>query len=196
MGFSISWIAVHGKSKQAVLDEAKLTDTGEPDEACESPVCGAELPDGWYVLFLNDYDHPYLQNDFVSKLSENCQVIVCQVEEHVMASTALFFENGQRIWYMGHLAETGIYHLEAEGTPPAILTAIEDEQREKQDAEGGEMAEVDHLFEVPLLVAQRICGYRHDRWKFDWGEPKFTTLAPADAPSAPRSFLGRLFGRS
>jgi len=54
------WIAFQNRSRDEVLALTKLTDSGEPDEANESPVSGATLPNGWYVLFLNNYDHPLI----------------------------------------------------------------------------------------------------------------------------------------
>jgi hypothetical protein len=36
-----------------------MLDTAEPDGANESPISGSEVPGGWYVVFLNDIEHPY-----------------------------------------------------------------------------------------------------------------------------------------
>ena len=40
-------------------------------------------------------------------------------------------------------------------------------------------ADVDFVFDVPVQLAAELCGYQHDRWKFDWGEPVFSRLEPA-----------------
>jgi hypothetical protein len=34
---------------------------------------------------------------------------------------------------------------------------------------------------MPVELARYLTGYRHDRWKFDWGKPRFTKLERADA---------------
>jgi hypothetical protein len=46
----------------------------------------------------------------------------------------------------------------------------------EQDSNGGIEADDDYVFDIPVELASMICGYRHDRWKFDWGQPSFTCL--------------------
>jgi hypothetical protein len=172
MGYSISWIAFHGKSRQQVLELLRLVDTDEADPANETPISGSELPGGWYALFLNDIIHPYL--DRLGEFSRGCTVLGCRVEEHIMASTAFLYQDGSRVWNITHEAEKGIYNLEIVGSPPPSFSPLA--FRQKQDSAGGETAGVDHMFDAPLQLAFSICGYRHDHWKFDWGEPSFTRL--------------------
>jgi hypothetical protein len=177
MGFSISWIAVSGKAKADILKSLSLVDTTEPDEANESSISGAELPGGEYILFLNDLNHPYVQLPLVQRLSGGCKLLVCQVEEHVMVSEATMYENGARTWRVTHESERGIYDLQTEGMLPPSLNAIQAEMKECQDAAGGVNADVDYLFDVPVMLAASICGYRHDRVALASGEePKFTVL--------------------
>ena len=64
--------------------------------------------------------------------------------------------------------------------PPESFSFSEFQQA--QDKAGGQLAEADHMFEAPVELARLICGYRHDRWKFDWGQPSFTKLS-SSAPS-------------
>jgi hypothetical protein len=52
-GYSISW-TVYGRPHEEILSRLGLQDSGESDEANEAPVSGAQLPTGWYVVFLND----------------------------------------------------------------------------------------------------------------------------------------------
>src|SRR5450432_1775921 len=97
MGFAISWLAFR-RAKAQVLAAVQMGDTGEPDEANEAPISGAEFPGGWYILFLNDYDHRLVSSASLSRLSNGCQVIACRIEEHLMVSSAVMYENGQPIW--------------------------------------------------------------------------------------------------
>lgn len=182
MGFSISWIAIAGKSKAEVLATLSLVDTGEPDDANDYPVSGAELPGGWYLLFLNDYAHPYNRAPALRELSAGAKALVCQVEEHVMASSALMVEDGVKTWAVTHESEQGIYHVAVEGKPPAALDAIHARMKAEQDAEGGHDADVDCLFEVPVMLAASLCGYRHDHVALASGEEvTFTRLVAASA---------------
>lgn len=176
MSYSISWLGVRGTPKAEVLARLCLRDTDESDEANESPVSGAELPTGWYVLFLNDLTHPFVAPRALQKLSEGCEVVGCQIEEHVMFSAAFHYSDGRHGWSITHESYKGLYNLEVEGSASAFVAELHAGARSHQDKEGGENAGVDYIFDVPLEAAERLCGYRHDRWKFDWGEPQFTKL--------------------
>jgi len=177
MGYSISWIAFQAKDKRHVLPSLGFVDTGEADEANESPVSAAALPTGWYVVFFNDYT--FTTPERLAKFSAGCTVVACQVEEHVMASAALLYKNGCRVWTVTHESERGRYDLSIGGDPPDLFRDLRDSLLKEQDDAGGEKADVDFVFDVPVQLAAELCGYRHDRWKFDWGEPVFSRLEPA-----------------
>lgn len=184
MGYSIAWILVRGKTKEDILARLSLADTGAPDAANDSPVSGAALPGGGYLVFFNDMAHPATQAASMARLSAGCEALGCQVEEHVMASAAFQYKDGAKLWDVVHLSEQGLYHLAVDGTPPALLAAIHAEMRATQDEQGGADAQVDCLFEVPLMLATALCGYRHDEMALLSGQTlDFTELVPA-APGA------------
>jgi hypothetical protein len=174
MGFSISWIAFQGKGKADVLAAIGLVDTGEAEEANEAPVSGAVLPTGWYVAFFNDYS--YVAAERLATLSAGCSVVVCQVDEHVMASAVFVYEDGLKRCSVSQESEKGRYDLSVDGDPPEMFSALRDRLLQQQDDAGGSAADVDYVFDVPVQLAAALSGYRHDRWKFDWGEPMFSRL--------------------
>lgn len=174
MGFQISWIAVKGVDKTDVLLRAGLRDTGIVDEANESPFSGAEIPLGWFVLFSNDFD--YAVPEKISALSAGGVAISCQVHEGIMYCAATYFRDGAEIWSVRHDAQEDIYDLHAAGSLPSEFDGIRDQCTRAQDTNGGKNSDIDFMFDVPVGVAAEICGYQHDRWKFEWGEPVFTTL--------------------
>lgn len=177
MGFSIAWIAVRGPSIEGVLQRFGLTDTREADECNDAPITGSAIPYGWYVVFLNNICHPFTENDYLTGLSrEGADVVCCQVEEHVMVSTARCFCDGKPVWSIVHDAQKDIYDLTADGDLPEAYAAILAGQRAMQDRDGGRKAEVDHIFDVPLLTGKARCGFEHSQWNYEWGEPKFTVL--------------------
>jgi hypothetical protein len=179
MGFSISWIAVHGLSKSEVCQRLAIFDTGEPDEANESPISGASLPNDWQVIFLNDLLHPFVAVESLNRLSKGCEVVGCQVEEHVMVCAAFFYANGARVWNITHESDKGLTNLDSEGLLPAAFEEIKARNLAAQQKDDNEDGGVDYIFEVPLELAEHICGYKHDRWQFEWGEPTFTKFVPA-----------------
>jgi hypothetical protein len=176
MGFSIAYVAFRNKSPDEVLALTQLADTGEVDEGNESPMSGASLPNGWYVLFLNDYDHPFVAPQALLAFSRECQLLACQVEEHVMASSAACYESGHRVWSVTHQSDKGRYDLEVQGAPPELFEAVRAGLLKKQDEDGGDKADVDYVFDIPVELVTQLCAYRYDQWKFDWGQPTFTIL--------------------
>lgn len=178
MGFSISWLAVEGLAKAAVLDRLSLHDTEEIDPVNESSFSVATGLAGWVLVFSNDVAYAGVPERLVT-LSVGGRVVACQVEEHCMACAAYLYEDGVQIFALEHISEKGIRDLSVIGRPPSEFVSIRDrlvQQQEKEDAENrASLLYTDFIFDIPLETARAICGYRHDRWKFDWGEPVFTS---------------------
>src|SRR5215510_3208060 len=174
MGYNISWIGFNGISKDEVLRLLGATDTGVIDEANEAPFSGAEIPGGWFILFSNDFD--FASEEALASLSSNCNVVACQVSEAVMVCIAYAYSHGTKQWTILHSAQKGIRDLVVSGSPPFVFEQIRERLSLEQEARGGESAGVDYFFDIPVETAEAICGFRYDRWKFEWGEPKFTVL--------------------
>ncbi len=175
MAFQITWLAVHGKDKMDVLDSMHLRDTGILDEAAESPICAAPFPDGWTIIVLNRFAHPFAEDASLMLFSQDCRVIACHVEETAMFSAAQLYENGKRQWAVIHDSQAGEYHLDVEGRPPDELVEIIERQTQHQ-REDGEASGADYMFDIPLELAESHCGFRHDLMSYDWGDPRFTEL--------------------
>src|SRR5450432_1161639 len=158
MGYSISWLAVRGGVKAEVERALGLVDTGATEDFPEAPICGLDLPGGWYLLVLDDCFHRFVMPDNLAALSRGTALVGCQVEEHEMLSTAFFWRDGVLEWEVAHEANKGLYHLDIDGTPPDSLAEIEARQREEQDAAGGQDAEIDAMFDVPVELARSSCG--------------------------------------
>ena len=100
-----------------------------------------------------------MRDSIVQRLSAGCEVITADVEEHVMVSVATGWKDGQRVWSVTHDAQREMEHLQAEGELPAVFTSIRDRLRAEQQEAGGRRADVDHLFDVPVELAQTLTGY-------------------------------------
>ncbi len=175
MGFQLTWLAVHGKDKADVLDALHLRDTGIVDEAMQAPITGASVPDGWTIVVLNQFAHPFAEDASLMLFSQGCRVIACHVHEGLMFCAAQLYENGQRQWAVIHDSQSGEYHLDVEGVPPPNLVDIAERQTKQQRANGDETG-IDYMFDIPLDLAQSLCGFRHDLASYAWGEPRFTEL--------------------
>jgi hypothetical protein len=162
MGFAISWCAVREEGAEQFLQELSLSATGETEELPESLISTGKLDTGWRVVWYNKYSCPFLNPQDLSKLSITRDVLLCLVEEHAMASSSEFWSSGKKQWSMSHEGEHGPKGLSVEGNVPEVFPAIRKEMEDTQLAEGGDDADVDYIFEIPLKVAQSLVGFKHD----------------------------------
>lgn len=156
MGYSVSWLAVRGKDANLVRQQLGLQQTGQREEIPESPVLGSDLPTGWYLVFANRCD--YAENAGLDRLSVDCEVVACSVEEHVMVSAASGWKDGRNTWAITHDSQRGPEDLEVEGEPPSVFSAI----RERLNAQQAERGDADYIFDIPVEVAESLTGFRHD----------------------------------
>jgi hypothetical protein len=161
MGYSISWLAARAPARE-VRDLLGLQLTGKQVELPEAPIVGAELDSEWYLVVAARCDHRLIADPSLNLVSKGAGVIACSIEEHVMYSRSSFWSGGSRIWSIEHDAQRSIDHLDVSGQPPSFFVEIRDRLLGQQSAEGGSRAGVDFVFDVPLEVAQRIVGFKHD----------------------------------
>ena len=181
-----------------MLETLALRGTGTHEETAESPVVGAELPTGWYLVVAGDLGHRLMGDPTVQRLSAGCDVVTGDVEEHAMVSVATGWKDGQRVWSVTHDGQQDMYHLQTEGELPAAFTDIRDRLRSEQHAAGGRKVTVDFIFDVPVELAQALTGYRHDAdipgARADPFEVLVEIPSGASASTSRSSFLRRLFG--
>ncbi|UVC07287.1 hypothetical protein IHQ71_18975 [Rhizobium sp. TH2] len=169
-----------------------MIDTNQLDEACEAPFSMADLPTGWIVLFSNDFD--YASDDRLARLSGRCRVVGCQVEETIMYCRTVGYGSGKLIWSAAHDSSEGLLHLKTSGALPKQFKEIERRLLEEQEQSGSESSDTDYVFDIPIETAAMLTGYRHDQWKFDWGEPAFTALAATISEEIKQPFWKKLLG--
>jgi hypothetical protein len=187
MGFSITWCAVRDGNAQKVLDQLGLSPTGETEDVPESPISTAKLDTGWRIIWYNEYGCPFLGPGDLGVISNDQDVLMCLVEEHVMASSSELWRGGKRKWLISHEGEDGPKGLAAEGDLPDCFASIRREMEAAQRAAGGIAAGVDYLFEIPLRVAQTLVGFKHD----EVTQEQFVVLSR----SVPKKgLIRRLFG--
>jgi len=154
MGFAISWVAVRGSKENTLLDALGLEKTGETEEIPEREWSTTRIGD-WTVVWSNRFE-PKRFRDARSKLKG--EVIICDVEEHVMYTSVAAFKDGILSWRIVHDAQQASDHLSLEGAPPKSLPKIQTEQF----ARVSEDREVDFIFDIPIRVAQELVGFRYD----------------------------------
>ena len=190
MGFSITWCAVREDGAAKLLEQLELSPTGATEEVPESLVSTAKLDTGWRILWYNAYRCPFLTPEHLSVISREQDLLLCLVEEHVMASSAEFWSGGTRQWSISHEGENGLRGLSADGSLPEVFPSIKKQMEDAQRAEGGDTAGVDYYFEIPLKVAESLVGFKHDEECPHITEEQFVVLSRP----AKKGFLGKLFG--
>lgn len=157
MGFRILMIAVTGKEPAIIHEQYGVTASGEFDEIPDAPVCGAQIPDGAYVLFINDEIDP--DDRVFARLSQGARLVCLHVNETVMYSFGSEWVNGVEQWSVTHDAQEGIYHLETTGTLPDAFPEI----RAKQFAEQPNHDDTDYIFDVPAELFVTLGGTRYNQ---------------------------------
>jgi hypothetical protein len=174
MGVQVSWMAFQGITKEEALSRTSLRDTGRPGEMYGSDVIGAELPDGWFLIFANSDQFVYEYE--LEPLAAGCRFVTFEAFEIVMTSVAESYVDGELVWRITHGGEARADDLFVEGSPPEGFTEIRDRLVEKQEQD----STVDFIFDIPVKIAALlVCGFRHDEVEFAWGVPAFTELEPA-----------------
>jgi hypothetical protein len=162
MGYAVSWLAVKDAASELLLQNLGLTPTGEMADYGEALFTGRALPTGWFILFINQCEHDFMQPKTLASISAGGDVIACSIEEHVMWSTAEHWQNGAQTWRIEHDAQKSMCHIGASGLLPDGYSLIEQEFTELQKQAGGEDSDTDYFFEIPLQTAKGIVGFKHD----------------------------------
>src|SRR5262245_54296321 len=126
MGFRVQLIAVSGKEPRTIQRDYGVVPTRKREEIPESPVVGAPLPDGAYLLYINDQDKIVPNDEVFARLSKDASLIACYANETVMNSYACAWSDGVERWSVCHDAQQGVEHLETNGTLPPELQPIRD----------------------------------------------------------------------
>lgn len=157
-----SWVAVRGRSPQAVLGDLGLIDTGVAHSAGSSRLAGEALPDGWYVVVDYDVDPEGYISDTqtLGQLSQQADVVACYQSSYGPDSAASQWANGRQVWIVTHSCDSGAIrdHLAYEGNLPEVFTEILDDARAEYTASDGEQC----LYQVPVDLAAEITGFRED----------------------------------
>jgi hypothetical protein len=180
MGASISWVAIHGRDQQSVLDELGWRRTGAYEEFPESATTCTMLKPGWFLIAMLQRADAYDGSIDLRRLSTGADLVACFVEEHVMFSGAASWRDGSRIWSVEHDGQKeGFRDLVVTGDLPGEMFGIIDKAKASQDAEGS-TAEVDFFFDIPVDIARQITGFRYDRADVDGVPLKFEVLHPVE----------------
>jgi hypothetical protein len=150
------------RPKREALELLRLEDTGIEDETNDAPLSAAETKEGWTIIWSNDIMFGGDEPKF-SRISKFAPIIVCFIEEHTMFSLAMLFREGETEWSISHQGDgEDVFDLNKAGILPPFATEIEADLTAQQEKEGGRSADVDYVFDIPLMIAKRLSGFKHD----------------------------------
>jgi len=188
MGYSLSWLAIKGKSPQAIRDELSFQLTDGREEIPESELTAVQMPSGWYLIVSNHTEQVVSDAAMQCLAGSGCELVTCFVEEHVMISRATGWKDGRLRWSIKHdVLKNQRLPLDVQGEPPPEFAAIREKALAEQAA--GD-ADCDYVFDIPVETARSVVGYRHDDDVPGLSGDVFEVLAP---PPDTRSFFKRHF---
>ena len=156
MGYRVLLITVTGKDAETVHVDYGVTPTGQHEEIAESPVTGAYLPNGDYLLYVNDDITPV--DSVLAKLSTSASLLACYANETVMESCVVSWVDGEEQWSVWHDAQQSPSHLETNGSVPDQLTPIQIRLIAEQDG----VTDTDYIFDIPIELFVALGGIRYD----------------------------------
>ena len=156
MGFRVLLIAIKDKEPSQIQAEYCVAPTNKFEEIPEADVTAAKLPNGRYLLYINDKIMP--DDSLFSKLSQSSSLVACYANETVMESFSCSWVNGSQVWAVFHNAQEGIKHLDFSGKLPGSFSTTKD----KLFAEQKDQTDVDYIFDIPVELFVDCGGLRYD----------------------------------
>lgn len=164
MGVGGSWIGVRGLAKHAVWETFGLRATGAP-ATYDAPlgIAGGVLGSGWCIAIRDSREtHPHFEEADIAEASLRAEVVYCTFEEHAMGVSAEYWRDGVRVWSVEREAGGPYEPLNVSGEPPPSYATRKKELFDRQEAEGGEKADVDYIYDLPHDLAEELTGFRYE----------------------------------
>ncbi len=172
MGVKIAWIAIKEENISKINLALNLSDmtllgisVKEQEEYSNnsSNRIDAFLTEkGWYFMLFR-YLPPFIEEKLFI-LSKDAPLVMFSLTETSMCSTVEYWLNGINTWSIAHCGSknSDIYNLDKVGTLPDSFESIQTTIFENQRATKDSSSQIDHIIEIPSLMAKMVTGYKHD----------------------------------
>lgn len=192
MGFSHSWIAVRGLTREAALEAVGMEISAEQTELLEGTSL-FDWPNEWLIVVSDDYlDALQGQLSELGSLGE--VAVACGTDDEALYFAACGYQDGSDVWSVKVNPAKHVFRVV--GYPPEQLDPIIGEAK-IAEADG-----IDLFSAIPAALAESICGFAldGDLAAIEHVSLKSTGAKPrkraAHGASHKSSFLARLFGRA
>lgn len=177
MNLHLNWVAAEGADVGVLQQALGLWEVGASNDGHGADYACLRTPQGWSVVV--GQGMKLKLDKLMPRLSAEREMLAGEASDIVMSSGLQAWRAGVRLWSVAHGPEEGVEGLEVAGTPPGGLAEIEKRLVAKQ-AEPGQEG-VDHVFDAPLELSERICGFHPDQPQAG----PWILLAPASDRKAP-----------
>ncbi len=160
MSLNISWLAVEGTDRVDLLARLGFEDVGETNNEFRAGDACAVSATGWLLIAMEGSQKSFVQA--LSLASEGRQVLACDMSEIAMGSDVRMLRDGTLSWSATYDPDKDPDNLIIVGQPPEDLADICAALKLGSDEDSND------LFEAPVDLAARICGYRPGRDRLDW----------------------------
>ena len=163
MGYHCTWIATRGSPADVVLAALGLDRIDSRSEAVFDPgIFGVDLPGGWFLVLADGWEHmDSLSEKHAIELLSSHECWFFLTDDTSMCARLAAYADGYLAWSITYDGSNGSGMPTVDGTPPAVVTAELRNTRDRQLAAGDRG--VDHIYDFPAGVADRLLGFRHDR---------------------------------
>lgn len=180
MGLDLTWMAVKGRGREALLDRLDFEDAGEASDELSADCTCATLPGGWVVLVATCPRLPL--DEALITASAGGFAIGCQVMDTVSFNQARGYRDGRLAWSVTRDPDVHPDELQIEGEPPPEFAEI------KRRLQAGQAAS-----DLPLELAASICGYRVGESRgLEWTVLRKKRPAARHSARRPRSLSGAI----
>ena len=185
---SRTWLAVRGKAAEAVCRDLELRAGMSVSKPRGFALVGAASDAGWYLIVAARWDHRFIQEPVLTKLSAGCEVLTCTVDEGNLSSRAAGWRDGRRVWSVSYEGEDVPGEVLAQGDLPLPFELINRDFTAKSKAPDAGDLLLDPLFEIPIELVHNAVGYRPDEPSRAF-DGRFVILDPIKP-----TLMQRLFG--
>jgi len=154
MGAALSYVAIRDKPDSGLLKSLHIiempSDTDLHALYGADTINGCVFESGWFVI--TNYGDPQdlLSPKILKQLSAESRLVACEVEEHVMCSTAAGWINGEQVWSVVYDSQEADEEIVVTGKPPVGFSEMSAALRKELT-----------FFEIPTELVHNICGFEY-----------------------------------
>ena len=154
MGAALSYVAIKDKPDSALLKSLNINEmtSGTDLHALygADTINGCVFESGWFVITIYGDPQALLSPKVLQQLSAGSRLVACEVEEHVMFSSAAGWINGEQVWSVVYDSQEDDEEIVVTGNPPAGFNEMAAALRKELT-----------FFEIPTELVHNICGFEY-----------------------------------